>query len=146
MGGDSNETGVSMMVGGCLCGSVRYVLTAEPLKVALCHCTHCQRTSGSSFSVNVLIPSVHVEIQGEMAEFLDRSDSGALVRRCFCPNCGSSLMSILAPETGLIAVKGGTLDDRTVLLPDVEFWRRSAQNWLPAFAEMSSFETVSALG
>lgn len=133
---------MAMQQGGCLCGSVRYTLTADPLMVAICHCTHCQRTSGSSFSINVMMAAANVDVQGAPAVYLDRAESGTPVRRCFCANCGSSVMSILAPETGLIAVKGGTLDDRTALKPGAEFWRRSAQPWLPHLPELSSFATV----
>jgi len=42
--------------GRCLCGDVRYTSAAEPVVVALCHCTHCQRQSGGAFSVNVGVP------------------------------------------------------------------------------------------
>lgn len=55
-------------------------------------------------------------------------------------------MSILATETGLIAIKGGTLDDRCALVPGSEFWRRSAQPWLPALPGLSSFDTVRPPG
>ena len=39
--------------GGCLCGAVRYVLKNEPRAIAICHCTHCQKQSGSVFSFMV---------------------------------------------------------------------------------------------
>ncbi len=39
--------------GGCQCGSARYVLTAEPIRVAACHCTGCQRQSGSAFGMSM---------------------------------------------------------------------------------------------
>lgn len=41
--------------GGCQCGSVRYVLTSEPLRVAACHCTECQRQSGSAFGMSMSV-------------------------------------------------------------------------------------------
>ena len=34
--------------GGRLCGAVRYQCSAEPLGTAICHCTHCQKVSGSA--------------------------------------------------------------------------------------------------
>src|SRR6187551_1629262 len=43
--------------GGCLCGAVRYECNAEPFGTAICHCTHCQKVSGSAFSVNVVVPA-----------------------------------------------------------------------------------------
>jgi hypothetical protein len=41
--------------GGCLCGTVRYTLDCEPVMLALCHCTHCQKQSGSAFSANIAV-------------------------------------------------------------------------------------------
>jgi hypothetical protein len=39
--------------GGCLCGAVRYHLTAPPNYVYFCHCRDCQRESGSSLVTDV---------------------------------------------------------------------------------------------
>ncbi len=33
--------------GGCLCGAVRYSVSAEPAMQAVCHCRNCQRQAGS---------------------------------------------------------------------------------------------------
>ena len=51
---------MAKLTGGCLCGSVRYECDATPLGTAVCHCTHCQKVSGSAFSVNVLVPAAGV--------------------------------------------------------------------------------------
>jgi hypothetical protein len=37
--------------GGCQCGSVRFVLTTEPIRLGACHCRECQRQSGSAFGM-----------------------------------------------------------------------------------------------
>ena len=42
--------------GGCLCGKVRYTATAEPVATALCHCTHCQKHTGSAFAALFAVP------------------------------------------------------------------------------------------
>ncbi|MFL6835047.1 MAG: GFA family protein, partial [Xanthobacteraceae bacterium] len=41
--------------GGCQCGGVRYELSAEPLTVYVCHCTECQRQSGSAFALSLAV-------------------------------------------------------------------------------------------
>jgi hypothetical protein len=43
--------------GGCLCGSVRYRLGAEPLTSYVCHCTDCQRRTGSAFALSLIVPA-----------------------------------------------------------------------------------------
>jgi hypothetical protein len=44
------------IVGGCLCGDVRYEGEAEPLLTAVCHCRDCQKHTSSAFSVLVVLP------------------------------------------------------------------------------------------
>ena len=53
---------MSKYAGGCLCGGVRYGCTAEPAMTAVCHCTHCQTTSGSAFPVVLGVPAASVQI------------------------------------------------------------------------------------
>ena len=47
--------------GSCLCGSVTYGCgDAEPLAMAVCHCTDCQKQTGTTFSMVVVVPRDHV--------------------------------------------------------------------------------------
>jgi hypothetical protein len=128
------------MRGGCLCGAVRYETDATPMAAAICHCTHCQRISGSAFSVNVIVPHDSLSISGTPSVYRDQGDNGAPVLRHFCPKCGSSLMSVLS--SGLAAVKAGTLDDATGLVPTGQFWTRSAQKWSASIPDLPAFETM----
>ncbi len=43
--------------GGCRCDRVRLAITAPPILTAACHCTGCQRMTGSAFSLSAAIPS-----------------------------------------------------------------------------------------
>ncbi len=45
------------MQGGCLCGKVRYTISAEPVFTGVCHCTDCQKATGSAFNIVVAVPS-----------------------------------------------------------------------------------------
>jgi hypothetical protein len=121
---------VRTITGGCLCGGVRYRATGPVLTTAICHCQHCQRASGSAFSVIVGVRAATFELEGELATFETvGSDSGERRERRFCPACGSPVLSVLAEAPDLIALKAGTLDDPTWLSPTVEVWRKSAQPW-----------------
>lgn len=82
------------MTGGCLCGNIRYAIKTEPALTVVCHCTHCQKASGSAFSTNLVAPRADVEFTGgDMAVYEDSADSGNTLKRSFCPKCGSSIMS-----------------------------------------------------
>lgn len=43
--------------GSCRCGAVRIRATAPPMLTMACHCTGCQKMTGSAFSTNVAIPT-----------------------------------------------------------------------------------------
>ena len=121
---------MSKVAGSCLCGSVKYESDAEPQMVAVCHCSHCQKTSGSAFSVNLAMPADSVHMSGKIASYEDTGTSGKPVIRMFCSKCGSSLASDVKAFPGLLLVKAGTLDDASWVKPGLEIWTESAQDWV----------------
>lgn len=118
--------------GGCLCGGVRYEFDAEPAMTAVCHCTHCQKTSGSAFSVVLGVPagSVRLVRSGSLATFEYTGTSGQPVLRKFCRVYGAPVISDAAAFPGLLFVKAGTLDDRSRIEPGLHIWTNSAQPWV----------------
>jgi hypothetical protein len=128
-----------MSEGGCLCGQVRYAVTGDALLTAVCHCRHCQRQSGSAFSVAAAYPSDAYAQTGETRVFHDVGDSGQAVERHFCPDCGSPIVSIAAALPGVTIVKAGTLDDFAAITPAAEVYCDSALSWLPALAVNARF-------
>ena len=125
--------------GGCLCGAVRYVLKAEPLMTAVCHCTHCQRQSGGVFSTNLGVPEAAYVQTGETKIFTDKGDSGKAVWRHFCGACGSPIRSMVEVMPGLVLVKAGTLDDMSGLTPGVEVYTDHAAEWVVPIAGAQRF-------
>ena len=126
--------------GGCLCGGVTYTLAGAPLLTAICHCTHCQKHSGSAFSVNHVVRRSDITITGEMGSFDDRGESGNLIRRRFCKSCGSPIMTEPIDHPDIAYLKAGTLDDRKDILPSVQVWCASAQPWWNAVPQLARFE------
>lgn len=125
--------------GGCLCGAVRYVLKGAPQATVICHCTHCQKQSGSAFSVYLLMQESDVELHGETRFFVDYGDSGLPSYRHFCPKCGSPILT-KAENLPLVAiVKAGTLDDMEAVHPQVEIYTDHAAGWLTAVEGTTRF-------
>jgi hypothetical protein len=58
--------------GGCVCGFVPYVTTGAPLRVTVCHCTWCQRRTGTAFAVVAAFDEKRVEIHGAQHCAVDR--------------------------------------------------------------------------
>ncbi|MEM8776300.1 MAG: GFA family protein [Pseudomonadota bacterium] len=91
--------------GQCECGAVQYKTEAKRRDVTICHCGHCQRTSGHAWA-SVSVPLYDLSISGENEVRWYRSSDTA--RRGFCRTCGSSLF--FEPlGAGRMAIAAGTL-------------------------------------
>ena len=121
-----------MRTGRCLCGEVTYELAGDLIATAVCHCDHCQRQSGGAFSVNLVARESQLTISGELRTYDEMGERGdaVYVRRRFCGGCGSPIMSELTQTPGVVAVKAGTLDDRSDVVPTVEVWCVDRQPWV----------------
>ncbi|MDQ3722453.1 MAG: GFA family protein, partial [Actinomycetota bacterium] len=56
-------SGDALLTGGCLCGGVRFELAAAPQVAGYCHCTRCQRRTGTSSSAQALVDGEAVTIE-----------------------------------------------------------------------------------
>ncbi|MFQ3322955.1 MAG: hypothetical protein ACI90U_000771 [Pseudomonadales bacterium] len=118
--------------GGCLCGAVKYSFDSEPIMTGVCHCENCQRQSGTAFSIIVGVAKSSFEIEDTktLSEYIDQGANGSKVRRQFCNNCGSPIISLIESAPELCMLKAGTLDDKSWLEPTIHFWCDSAQPWI----------------
>lgn len=99
--------------GGCLCGAVRFQTTADPLVTTICHCTFCQRITGSAFLVEPVFKAEAVVFSGDdPKEFGATSQgSGKRVGVNFCGKCGTSLFLRLERFPDVLGLFGGAFDD-----------------------------------
>jgi hypothetical protein len=132
--------------GGCLCGKVRYSADAEPAFVGVCHCKDCQKESGAAFNVVVGIPRPELSLQGELKTFDARGDSGMIVHRRFCPECGSMILSEPDAFQGVAIIRVGTLDDASSVQPTMEIYCDSAQPWVKLEGDRQRFPKMPSRG
>ena len=91
----SNDT----FEGGCTCRHVRYRINARPLFVHCCHCTWCQRETGSAFALNAMIEADRVELTSGEVEPVDTpSASGKGQKIWRCPECKVAVVTGAAPR------------------------------------------------
>jgi hypothetical protein len=128
---------MSLLDGRCLCGSVTYECEGEPMATLLCHCTDCQKQTGTAFSIVVGVERDALVIRGDsLASFTTiGEDTKAAVHRQFCSACGSPIASLPDLTPDLAFIKAGTLDDTSWLEPEMEIWCRSAHPWVTFDAE-----------
>ena len=116
------------VMGGCLCGNVRFVASGLPYRVGLCHCLDCRKHHGALFHASAIFPQDAVSIEGE---------TGSYAGRHFCPRCGSSVFSRTGDE---IEVNLGSLDAPDQFKPTYEIWTVRRESWLPPFPLSRHYE------
>jgi len=99
--------------GQCLCGSVKYEITEEPVRMAQCHCKGCQRASGTGHMSLAFFKEDAVKISGETTGYPVTADSGNINTRYFCPGCGARMFGRNSAREGIIAVTAGSVDDNS---------------------------------
>jgi hypothetical protein len=127
----SNEQ-QGVMEGGCTCGAVRYCLKMRPIFVHCCHCTWCQRETGSAFAVNAFIEASQVELlKGEPVKSTLPSLSGKGQVFWRCPDCGVTVWSNYGGAgPNIHFVRVGTLDDSARLPPDIHIYTSTKLPWV----------------
>ncbi|HVC63336.1 MAG TPA: GFA family protein [Acetobacteraceae bacterium] len=130
---------MASIIGGCLCGKVRYSAETEPVFTGVCHCRNCQKASGSAFAIVIGLPQPALSVQGEMKTYTDKGDSGQAMLRRFCPECGSTVMDEAAAMPGIVMVQVGTLDDPSWVKPAMQIYCDSAQPWVQLSGDWQRF-------
>ena len=127
--------------GGCLCGAIRYRVADEPLTLYVCHCTDCQRRTGSAFALSMVVLNSALELlQGEPRAYAVTLSDGRQKHGKFCGECGTRLWGEPPKFPQIVVVQPGTLDDTTWLRPIGHIWTRSAQPWVSIPNDTLNFE------
>jgi hypothetical protein len=118
-----------MLTGGCNCGGVRFELTRPPVTASWCHCTRCQRRTGSSASPQMRLEAGSLRLlQGE--ELLAAWEPSDGFAKVFCSGCGSSLWSV-SPDGETLSVRFGVLDSDPGIRPTARQFVAYAASWDP---------------
>ncbi len=120
------------LAGGCSCRAVRYEITSAPLIVHCCHCTWCQRETGTAFALNAVLEADRVVLTAGMPEVVpipSASGKGQKVARC--PTCRIAVWSNY-PGAGdaFRFVRVGTLDEPGRFAPDIHIYTSTRQPWV----------------
>ena len=119
------------LTGGCLCGGVRFELTEPPLGAGYCHCTRCQRRTGTGSSVQATIdgPTLRVVQGDELVKAWRHPDGG--FEKCFCRECGAQLFSRNPDDPTQMSVRLGAFDGDPGVRPTSHTYVDYAPSWAP---------------
>jgi hypothetical protein len=114
--------------GACRCGQVRMRITAAPLLTAACHCTGCQRMTGSAFSLSVGALSAGFEVtEGDPVIGGLHGDD---VHHYFCPRCMSWMFTRPQGFDWFVNVRATLLDNARTFTPFIETYTSEKLPWV----------------
>lgn len=119
------------LTGRCTCGQLTYRMTAAPMITHACHCSWCQRETGTAFALNTLIETDRLQVTGAIDYVMTPSASGKGQEIARCPSCRVAVFSHYAGAGRVLAfVRVGTLDTPDACPPDVHIFTATKQPWL----------------
>jgi hypothetical protein len=107
--------------------------------VIACHCTACQRRSGSPFGVLAYYPADQLSITGEAKRYERVTDEGNRFETFFCPDCGSTVYAKAGKHPAMIGVAVGATADPTFQAPIRSVWEQSMHSWVTMPEGMQHF-------
>src|SRR4051812_45447229 len=117
-----------MLTGGCMCGAVRFEVDEDALEASqYCHCTRCQRRSGTAASANARATqgSVRITAGEELIREWQPDDGHA---KAFCGECGSALFTHPTGDPRPMGIRLGAFDSDPGIRPQ---WRQFVANAAP---------------
>jgi hypothetical protein len=120
-----------LLTGGCLCGGVRFELDAPPDGASYCHCTRCQRRTGTAASANASVDgnALHITDGADLVKCWRHPDGG--FEKCFCRECGSHLFSRNPEDHSQVALRLGAIDGDPGVRPSKRQFVAYAAVWEP---------------
>ena len=118
------------ITGACLCGKVRFEVSAPFLGARYCHCTRCQRRTGSAFSASAAAApgSFRVTAGEALLRAFEPADGW---KKFFCGECGGHVYSQSHIDPDLIGVRMGAIDGDPGVRPSSHQYVASAAVWEP---------------
>jgi hypothetical protein len=119
------------LTGRCLCGRVHFELTEPPADAGYCHCTRCQRRTGTAASAQARIDGGTFRLtRGHNSVKAWRHPDGGF-EKCFCCECGAHLFSRNPDDPAQMSVRMGAFDRDPGVRPSWRTYVAYAASWEP---------------
>jgi hypothetical protein len=119
------------LTGGCLCGGVRFELSEPARHASYCHCTRCQKRTGTAASAQAQIDGRTLRLlRGDDLVKCWRHPDGGF-EKCFCRECGTHLFSRNPENHAQMSVRMGAFDGDPGVRPTRRTFVAYAAKWEP---------------
>ncbi len=125
--------------GGCLCGAVRFNLKGTVNGFYLCHCSRCQKSSGSAHGSNLFFGNGMLVWEKGKEICTDYEYEGTHFGKCFCSRCGCPLPRVIDDKNKVIQVPAGCLDGDQDFEPTAHIFTDSKKCWEEKLSQTPKF-------
>lgn len=116
--------------GSCACGSVKVIADGEPATVSMCHCSQCQKRTGSTYSVHGYFLRTAVTIEGETRSHRRTADTGCYITFHFCPVCASTVGWDVEAMPDMVGIPVGVFADASFPQPTTSIFVPQKHPWV----------------
>ena len=120
---------VMKIYGGCLCGAMHFYLKGTVDAFYVCHCSRCQKSSGSAHGSNLFFSNSLLVWEKKEEVCVDYTHEMTRFGKCFCARCGCPLPRIIDEKNKVIQVPAGSLDGNQVFEPTAHIFTDSKKCW-----------------
>ncbi len=114
----------------CTCGRVTVRIDGEPARISMCHCTACQKRSGSAFAAQIRFSASDVEVEGNTTTYTRVADSGGRAHFQFCPTCATVICYQIHADPNIVAVPLGLFADPELPAPGFSVYEARKHPWV----------------
>jgi len=120
------------ITGTCHCGQITYEAEVDPITITICHCTDCQRLTGTAWRAGIpTLPNTFKLNTGTPKTYIKTAASGRQRLHAFCSECGSPIYATSTdPDPAIVGLRVGGIDQRQQFhTPQRQIWGQSALSW-----------------
>ena len=123
----------------CHCGQMAITADGDPEHVIMCHCTLCQRRTGTTYNLSAWFDRSALEITGNDKRYVRTGDEGVEITFYFCPECGTTMyweIPSLFPDG--LGVAAGCFADPNFPAPTLSLYGKRRHHWVTTPANIPS--------
>lgn len=116
---------MTKLTGQCLCGACTFKTTGDVAFMANCHCTDCRKSTGAAYASFAFYLETDISRNGKTQSYSHPADSGNILTKHFCGNCGSPMYVSSANRTGMMGIRAGIINEADLFKPTVNVYAGS---------------------
>ena len=125
--------------GKCLCGNIAFTADTNILMIYNCHCSDCRAASGAAYQTLMFVDKSALDVSGTPRVFTHVADSGSVMEKHFCPDCGSQMFGHNQSRPNRMSVRAGVVEQSELVKPVANLYLSSKIDSTPIDSNLKGF-------